>query len=90
MGSGITIRQSYDELIKAGREKYSPTPSNNVATTLRVIPNFLWHKYKVTMDHKGDFHKVYIHLSPDLVFQFDVWSNERYRKIDFNFTFPDF
>ena len=55
--SGINIEQSYSGLIKSGRGDVSPSQSYNNATTLEGIPHLLRHDSKVTMDHKGAFHK---------------------------------
>ena len=76
--SRITIEQSYDELIKAGRYENYQTSSNNVATSLEVIPHFLKNNSKLTMDHKGAFNKVYIHFSPKISSQFSVRHNTRF------------
>ena len=67
----------YDDLIKAGQDDASPTFSTNNSAALEVIPHFLCHGSKFTMDHKGELHKGYIYYSPEFGFQFAVRRNTR-------------
>ena len=90
LDSGITVKKSYDNLIKLGRNDVSTSQSSENSTTLEVIPDFLPHESKVTMYCKGGFHKVYIHFSPKLWFQFAVRHNLCSRKIYFTILIPDF
>ena len=90
MDSGIIIEQKYDELFKVVQDNNPPTPSNNVSTALGGIPNSLWHKSKVTMDHNGDFHNIYINFFPDLRFQFAIWRNAQPSKVDLAVPLPYF
>ena len=90
MESGTTVENSYDELIQAGQDDASPSKSTSNAADLGGIPNFLRHYSKVTMDHKGAFHKGYINYSPEFDFQFIVRRNARSRKIDFTVPLTDF
>ena len=87
--SGITVEKSYDDLIKASRNDVSTYLSANNAPSLEGIPHFLRHNPKVTMDHKGAFHKCYIKYSPKFFFQFVVIRNAHSRKIDFTGPLPD-
>ena len=60
MDSGTTVEKSYDDLIQSGRYDASPSKSASNSAALEVIPHFLCHDSKFTMDHKGAFHKEYI------------------------------
>ena len=42
------------------------------------------------MDHKGVFHKGFIHYYPEFGFQFSVRRNTRSQKIDLTVSIPDF
>ena len=70
LDSGITIEKSYDDLIQAGRDDGSPSLSKKKVFALDDIPHILHHDSKVTMYHKGVFHKGYINYSPKFGFQF--------------------
>ena len=58
------MKQTYDNLIKAGHDKGSASTPPDVSIALEGIPHFLRQEYKVTMYHKGASRKGYIHLSP--------------------------
>ena len=90
LDSVTTFEISYDDLIKESQDDTSPpkSPSNSVA--LEGIHHFLRHDSKVTMDHKGKFHKGYINYSPENGVQFIVRRNARSRKVDFSVPLPDF
>ena len=64
MDSGTTVKKSYGGLIQCVRDDVYPSSSTNNAADLEGIPHFLRHDSKVTMCHKGDFHKGYINYSP--------------------------
>ena len=72
---GVNVEQRYNKLIKAGGNNNYTYPSTNVATALKGVSHFLRHVSKVTMYHKGEFHKCYIHFSPEIRFQFSVRRN---------------
>ena len=88
--SRTTVKKSYYKLIQAGCYDASPSKSTSNAAALEVIPNFLCHYSKVTMDHKGSFHKVYINYYPEFLFQLIVRRNARSRKMYFTVPIPDF
>ena len=68
--SGTTFKRLYDDIIKDSRDHTSPPKSPSNATVLEGIPHFLRHDSKVTIYHKGVFHKGYINYSPEIGFQF--------------------
>ena len=82
--------QSYDKLIKTGRDDDSTSPYPYVATDLEVIPNFLQQGSKVTMHHKGALHKCYTHFFPELGSQFAVRINSQPQKFEFTVPLQDF
>ena len=88
--NGIIVEQSYDNLIKYTRYDKSTPKSPINAAALEIISHFLCHDSKVTMDHKGAFHKGYINYSPETGFQFIVRINARSRKVDFSVPIPYF
>ena len=90
LNSGTTVEKSYDNLIQDSRDDTPPSKSPRNASDLEGIPHFLCHDYKVSMDHKGVFHKGYINNSPESGFQFIVRRNARSRKVDFSVPLPDF
>ena len=90
MESGFNVKKNYGELIKSGRDNNSTSPYPNFTNTLKGIPHFLPQDSKVTMEHKGSFHKGYIHLSPELGFQIAVSGNTLSHEIDFIVQIPDF
>ena len=57
---GTTVEKSYDELIQDCWDDTSPSKSPINDIDLEVILHFLRHDYKLTMYHKGVFHKGYI------------------------------
>ena len=90
LDSGITVKKSYDDLIKAGQDDASPSSSTKNFAALEGIPHFFRHNSRVTMDHKGAFHKGYIHYSQIFGFQFAISRNACYRKIYFTVPLLDF
>ena len=86
----ITVERSYDDLIKDTQDDTSTPKSPRNAAALEGIPHFLCHDSRVTMDHKGAFHKGYINYSPETGFKFIVRRNVISIKIDFSVTLPDF
>ena len=79
-----TVEKSFDDLIKDSLDDTSPPKSPSNAAALEGILHFLRHDSKVTMDHKGVFHKVQINYSPKSGFQFIVRMNARPRKVYFS------
>ena len=63
--NGITVKISYDDIIKDSQDDTWTPKSPSNAAALEVIPHFLRHDSKVTMDHKGGFHKGFINYSPE-------------------------
>ena len=90
LDSGITVKQSYDNLIKSGRDDVYPSISSNNSTTFDIIPHLIHHNSKVTIYHKGEFQKGYIHFSPEIGFQFAIWRNACSRNIYFTVPLPYF
>ena len=84
------MEQIYYKLIKAGPDDDSKSPPPGVAYALECITHFLRQDSKVTMYHKGEFHKFFIYFSPKLGFQFAVRQNSLYQKLDFTVPLPDF
>ena len=68
LDSGTNVEQSYDDLIQAGRDDTSPSKSTNNAANLEGTPHFLCYDSKVTMDHKGSFHKKDMNYSSEFSF----------------------
>ena len=52
--------------------------------------HFLRHNSKVTMDHKGAFHKGFIELTPEGDYNFCVRRNLRSTKVDWSMPLPSF
>ena len=90
LDSGTTVTRSYDELIKDSIDDTSPPKSPSNAAALEGIPHFPRHDSKVTIYHKGVFHKGYINYSPESGFQFIFRRDARSRKVDFSVPLPDF
>ena len=77
-------------MIKAGHDDVSTSLSFENTTAFEIILHFLRHEYKVTMDHKREYHKGYINFYPKLGFQSAVWRNPNDRKMDFTVSLTDF
>ena len=54
---GNTANKLYDNLIHDSQDDTPPSKSLRNDSALEGIPHFLCHDFKVTMDHKGEFHK---------------------------------
>ena len=55
MDSGVTVEQTYGDLIKVGHDDDSTSKPPSVATSLEGIPHLLQKRSKVRMDYKGEF-----------------------------------